>query len=118
MKRNNSAIEARMDLTLSGQITIKDGASEQSNFDGYQVLRIRDAPEVEVHILPGEMPRNWLGRRLHFDPASRVTRVFLLSHPFARLRDCPSKSFIQQTLSRLLADHRRSSLTLAFNGAP
>ena len=39
---------------LSGEITIKDAASEQSNFDGYQVLRMNDAPEVEVYIIPGE----------------------------------------------------------------
>jgi isoquinoline 1-oxidoreductase subunit beta len=37
---------------LSGEITVKDGAVEQSNFDGYQVLRITDAPDIEVHIVP------------------------------------------------------------------
>lgn len=39
---------------LSGEITIKDARTEQSNFDGYRVLRMNDAPEVEVYILPGE----------------------------------------------------------------
>jgi isoquinoline 1-oxidoreductase subunit beta len=38
---------------LSGEITIKDGAVEQSNFHDYQVLRIADALEIEVHIVPG-----------------------------------------------------------------
>jgi len=38
---------------LSGEITIKDGAVEQSNFHDYQVLRMEDAPEIEVHIVPG-----------------------------------------------------------------
>jgi isoquinoline 1-oxidoreductase beta subunit len=36
---------------LNGEITIKDGAVEQSNFDGYQVLRMSDAPDIEVHIV-------------------------------------------------------------------
>jgi isoquinoline 1-oxidoreductase beta subunit len=36
---------------LTGEITIKDSTVEQSNFDGYQVVRINDAPEVEVHII-------------------------------------------------------------------
>jgi len=35
---------------LSGEITFQDGAVEQSNFDAYQVLRIPQAPEVEVYI--------------------------------------------------------------------
>ena len=39
---------------LNGEITIKDAAPEQSNFDGYQVLRMNDAPEVEVHIVPSD----------------------------------------------------------------
>ena len=37
---------------LHGAITLKDGAVEQSNFDGYQVLRIDEMPKVEVHIVP------------------------------------------------------------------
>jgi isoquinoline 1-oxidoreductase beta subunit len=35
---------------LSGEISISAGAVEQSNFDGYQVLRIPDAPHIEVYI--------------------------------------------------------------------
>ena len=33
---------------LYGEITIKDGRVEQSNFDSYQMLRIDEAPVVEV----------------------------------------------------------------------
>jgi hypothetical protein len=32
-------------------ITLKDGKVEQTNFDGYQVLRIDEMPKVEVHIV-------------------------------------------------------------------
>lgn len=38
---------------LSGEITVKEGAVEQSNFHDYRVLRMADAPEIEVHIAPG-----------------------------------------------------------------
>ncbi len=37
--------------TLSSAITLKDGYVEQSNFDRYQVLRMNQMPEVEVHIV-------------------------------------------------------------------
>ena len=37
--------------TLKLQITIKDGRVEQRNFPDYPLLRMRDAPDVEVHII-------------------------------------------------------------------
>jgi isoquinoline 1-oxidoreductase subunit beta len=46
------AINFALTPVLNGEITIKDGAVEQDNFDGYQVLRMSDAPDVEVHIVP------------------------------------------------------------------
>ena len=36
---------------LYGAITLKDGKVEQTNFDGYRVLRIDEMPKVEVHIV-------------------------------------------------------------------
>ena len=39
---------------LSGEISIKEGAVEQSNFHNYQVLRMKDAPEIQVHLVPAQ----------------------------------------------------------------
>lgn len=36
---------------LYGEITLKDGRVEQSNFDSYRMLRIDEAPAIEVHIV-------------------------------------------------------------------
>src|SRR6185437_3741891 len=35
---------------LSGEISVQEGAVEQSNFDSYQVLRMPQAPDIEVNI--------------------------------------------------------------------
>jgi isoquinoline 1-oxidoreductase subunit beta len=35
---------------LSGEITIKDGAVEQGNFDEYEMVRMADAPKIETYL--------------------------------------------------------------------
>jgi CO/xanthine dehydrogenase Mo-binding subunit len=37
---------------LKTEITLKDGRVEQGNFHDYQMLRIFESPEIEVHIVP------------------------------------------------------------------
>jgi isoquinoline 1-oxidoreductase subunit beta len=37
---------------LYGKITIKDGAAVQGNFDTYRMVRLADAPRIEVHLVP------------------------------------------------------------------
>jgi isoquinoline 1-oxidoreductase beta subunit len=37
---------------LYGAITLKEGVVEQTNFDGYRVLRMSEAPTVETYIMP------------------------------------------------------------------
>jgi isoquinoline 1-oxidoreductase subunit beta len=46
------AIVYALTAALYGEITIKDGAAEQTNFDSYEMLRIADAPQVETVIVP------------------------------------------------------------------
>ncbi len=46
---------------LKGAITLKDGRVEQSNFDGYDVLRISEMPRVEVHIVPSTVAPSGVG---------------------------------------------------------
>lgn len=46
------AVNFALTPVLGGEITIKDGAVEQSNFHDCQVLRIQQSPVIEVHIVP------------------------------------------------------------------
>jgi len=42
---------------LYGEITLKDGRVEQANFDTYQILRMNEAPAIDIHIVQsGESP--------------------------------------------------------------
>jgi isoquinoline 1-oxidoreductase beta subunit len=41
-----------LSAALYGEITLKDGAVQQTNFDGYRVLRMNEAPTVETYIVP------------------------------------------------------------------
>ncbi len=41
-----------LSAALYGEVTLKDGAVQQTNFDGYRVLRMNESPTVETYILP------------------------------------------------------------------
>jgi isoquinoline 1-oxidoreductase beta subunit len=45
------AIIYGLSAALKNEITIKNGAVEQTNFDGYDPIRINEAPPIEVHLV-------------------------------------------------------------------
>jgi len=59
MTVNPKTIEAQIEggvvfgisAVLYGEITLKDGRVEQSNFTDYRVLRMNETPPIEVHIV-------------------------------------------------------------------
>jgi isoquinoline 1-oxidoreductase subunit beta len=46
---------------LHGEITLKDGRVEQTNFDTYQILRMNEAPAIEVYIVQSSEPPGGMG---------------------------------------------------------
>jgi isoquinoline 1-oxidoreductase beta subunit len=46
-----SAIIYGLSAALHGEITIKDGKVEQGNFNNYQVVRMNNAPVIEVEVI-------------------------------------------------------------------
>jgi len=46
---------------LFGEITLKGGRVEQTNFDSYQMLRMDEAPTVDVHIVNSTEPPGGMG---------------------------------------------------------
>jgi isoquinoline 1-oxidoreductase beta subunit len=62
-----SGIGYGLSAALTGAITLKDGLVEQSNFNGYPVLRINEMPAIEVHIVPSSEKPTGVG-----EPATPV----------------------------------------------
>jgi len=56
-----SAVMFGITAALYGNITLKDGRVEQTNLDSYQILRMNEAPAVEVHIVPSREPPGGMG---------------------------------------------------------
>jgi isoquinoline 1-oxidoreductase beta subunit len=56
-----SAIIFGITAALHGEITLKDGRVQQSNFDDHQMLRMNEAPAIEVHIVRNSEPPGGMG---------------------------------------------------------
>ena len=52
MDQELGVVRVRPSALLYGEITMKDGAVEQTNFDTYNSLRIREMPPVDVIVMP------------------------------------------------------------------
>jgi isoquinoline 1-oxidoreductase beta subunit len=46
---------------LYGEITVQNGRVEQSNFDAYQIMRMNEAPVIEVYIVNSSEPPGGMG---------------------------------------------------------
>ena len=46
---------------VKGHITFRDGQAEQTNFDGFEVIRLDEMPEVEVHAVPSTVAPTGIG---------------------------------------------------------
>jgi isoquinoline 1-oxidoreductase subunit beta len=56
-----SGIVFGLSAALYGEITIKDGRVEQTNFGDYRVLRINEVPRIEVHLVKNQEAPGGIG---------------------------------------------------------
>ncbi len=73
---------------LYGEITLKDGRVEQTNFDTYQILRMNEAPAIEVHIVQSFEPPGGMGETGTSAIAPAVTNA-VFAATGKRLRKLP-----------------------------
>jgi isoquinoline 1-oxidoreductase beta subunit len=55
------AIVFGLSAALHGEISLRDGAVVQSGFDDYPILRMRDTPDIEVHLVPSRADPGGVG---------------------------------------------------------
>ncbi len=73
---------------LHGEITLKDGRVEQTNFDTYQMLRMNEAPAIAVHIVQSSEPPGGMGEPGTSAVAPAVTNA-IFAATGKRLRRLP-----------------------------
>jgi isoquinoline 1-oxidoreductase subunit beta len=56
VEQAQSSVIFGLSAALYGKITIKDGAAVQGNFDTYRMVRLADAPKIDVHLMPSGGP--------------------------------------------------------------
>jgi isoquinoline 1-oxidoreductase beta subunit len=55
------AVGFALTAALFGEITLKNGRVQQTNFHDYRMLRIPDMPAVEVHVVDSDQPSTGIG---------------------------------------------------------
>jgi isoquinoline 1-oxidoreductase beta subunit len=83
-----SAIIFGATAALYGEITLKDGRVEQTNFDTYQILRMNEAPAIEVHIVQSSEPPGGMGEAGTSAIAPAITNA-IFAATSRRLRKLP-----------------------------
>jgi isoquinoline 1-oxidoreductase beta subunit len=86
--QTESSIVYGLGMALTERITVKDGAIEQSNFYDYQVMRMRDIPQMHIEIIPTNNPPTGAGQMATPLVAPAINNAFA-ALTGKRLRETP-----------------------------
>ncbi len=85
-----SGIIYGLSAALYGEITLDQGAVQQSNFHDYQALRMAESPEIEVHIVPSKEAPSGVGEP-GLPPVAAAVGNAIFAATGKRLRSLPLK---------------------------
>jgi isoquinoline 1-oxidoreductase beta subunit len=80
-----------LSTALMGELTLRDGVVEQSNFHDYRLLRIAQAPKVEVHFMESDREPRGLGEP-PLPPLAPAVCNAIFAATGQRIRSLPLKS--------------------------
>lgn len=83
-----SGITFGLSAALHGEITLKNGRVQQGNFHDYPLLRLKDMPEVEVHIIDSNEAPGGVGEP-GVPPIAPAVANALFAATGARIRSLP-----------------------------
>jgi len=86
--QTESSIVYGLGMALTERITVKDGAIEQSNFYDYQVMRMRDIPQMHIEVVATDNPPTGAGQMATPLMAPAVNNAFA-ALTGKRLRETP-----------------------------
>lgn len=86
--QTESSIVYGLGMALTEMITVEDGAIQQSNFYDYQVMRMRDIPQMHIEVLSTDNPPTGAGQMATPVVAPAINSAFA-ALTGVRLRETP-----------------------------
>jgi isoquinoline 1-oxidoreductase beta subunit len=86
--QTEGAIIFGLSAALKNQITVKNGAVEQTNFDAYDPIRINEAPPIEVHLITSDQDPGGMGEPA-LPPIAPAVANAIFAATGKRLRSLP-----------------------------
>jgi isoquinoline 1-oxidoreductase beta subunit len=86
-----SGIIYGLSAALWGEVTLRGGRVQQSNFNDYRVLRLNEMPELDVHIIPSDAAPGGIGE-IGVPPVAPALCNAIFSATGRRLRSMPLRA--------------------------
>jgi isoquinoline 1-oxidoreductase beta subunit len=88
-----------LSAALFGEVTVHGGRTDQGNFDSYRLLRMREAPRIEVHFVDSTESPSGLGEA-PLPPVAPALANAVFALTGERIRRLPLAKALQELARR------------------